>query len=85
MGNMVNVDVTTAKNERQQTINNFGSFILYNPSAGLWHLPKIKVLETCMGNVVSVNIAILKNECQPSVNRASTILVVASDIIQGLR
>ena len=44
----------------------------------------IKVLVTVMGNVVDVDVASSKYECQQSINRASTILGVASGIIQGL-
>jgi len=36
------------------------------------------------GNIVQVDIAIPKNHCQQSLNRASTILGIASCIIQGL-
>ena len=69
---MVNVNGATPKYERQQSGNDFGCSILYNPRAILWLLPIIEVLATFIGNMVNVVVATPKNECQQSVNRALT-------------
>jgi len=69
--------------ERQQSVNEFGCGILYNPRALLRHLPIIEVLAVCIGNIRNVDVATPENERQQRVNRASTILSVASRIIQG--
>jgi len=81
---MVNVDVTTPKNERQQSVNDFEYWILHNAMAVVWLLSIIKVLAAFIGNMVTVDVATPENERQQSVNRASTILGVASCMVQGL-
>jgi len=48
MGNIVNVDVASADNERQQSIKNLGCCILFNPRAMLRHLPIINILASFM-------------------------------------
>jgi hypothetical protein len=94
IGNLFNVVATTWQDERQQSvktastehqhrINDFGYCIVYNPWAVLLHLPIIEVLAVCRGNMVMVNLTTPENERQQSINRASTILGVASCIIQG--
>jgi len=52
--NMVNVVVATPKNDRQQSVNDHGCYILYNPRAVLWLLLIIKVLATFIGIMVNV-------------------------------
>ena len=69
---MVNVDVATPKYERQQSVNDFGCCILYNPRAILRLLPIIEVLAGFRDNMVNAVVATPKNERQQSVNRAST-------------
>jgi len=61
-----------SENERQQTVNNFGCCILYNPRAVIRHLPIIEVLAAFIGNIMCVDTATLQNERQQSVNRLST-------------
>jgi len=84
-----------SENERQQIVNDFECWIVYNPMAVLWHLLMIEELEAFVGNIVLVNTATPQNKCQQSVNRASTerqqsinrvstILGVVSFIIQRL-
>jgi len=84
-----------SENERQQSVNDFGCYILYNPMAVLRLLSIIKVLAAFICNTVNVNIATAENQHQPSVNtastqrqqsvnRVSTILGVATCEIQGL-
>jgi len=80
---MFSVDVATPENERQQSVNHFRCCILYKPRAVLWLLPTMEVLDSFIGNMVNVDVATPKNECQQSDTRASTILGVASCIIQG--
>jgi len=43
IGNTVNVDVASFQNERQQSVNNLGCCILYNPRTMLRHLPIINI------------------------------------------
>jgi len=69
---MVNVDDATPKIERQQSVFDFGSCILYNPRAMLRLLPIIKVLAAFLGNMVNVIFTTPKNEHQQSVNRTTT-------------
>jgi len=52
--------------------------------AVVWLLSIIKVLAAFIGNMVTVDVATPENERQQSVNRASTILGVASCMVQGL-
>jgi hypothetical protein len=84
-----------SETERQQTVNNFGCFSLDNPKATLRKLPIIEGLVAFIGNIRCVNTATPPDERQQSVNKASTqrqqrvntvstILGVASYIIQGL-
>jgi hypothetical protein len=61
-----------SENERQQSVNNFGCCILYNPRAVIRHLPIIEVLAAFIGNIVSVDTATPQNEHQHSVNELST-------------
>lgn len=93
MNSMATVNVATPKNECQhtvnrfptecqQSVNDFGSCILYITRAVVWHLPIMKILATIMDNMVSVNIARPKNEPQQSINRASTIVDAACWIIE---
>jgi len=60
-----------SENERQQSVNNFVCFILYNPRAVLQHLPIIKVLAAFIGDIVCVDTATAQTEHHQSVNRAS--------------
>jgi len=78
---MVNVDVATPKNEHQQSVNDFGYCVLYNPRAMLLLLPIIEVVATFMGNMVNVDVTTPKNERQQSVNRASMIICNVSKVI----
>jgi len=61
-----------SENERQQSVNDFVSCILYNSIAVLRHLTIIDILAAFIGNIVCVNTATRQNERQQSVNRAST-------------
>ena len=61
-----------SENERQQSVNEFGHCILYNPRAAIRHLPIIEVLAAFIGNIVCVDTATPQNERQQSVNRLST-------------
>jgi hypothetical protein len=70
MGNMVSVDIATPQNACQQSVNDFGCCILYNPRLVRWHPPIIRVLALFRGNMVSVDAATPKNECHQSVNRS---------------
>ena len=69
-----------ASTERQQIVNDFHYCLCYNPCYILPHLPIIYVLPASMGNMGRVDVA------TPSmnINRASTILGVASGIIDGV-
>jgi len=58
--------------EHQQSVNDFGCGILYNPWAMLRLLPIINILAAVGGNMVNVAVATPKNERQQSVNRAWT-------------
>jgi len=60
------------ENERQQSVNDFGCCILYNPRAMLRLIPIMKVLAAFIGNTVYVDVASPENERQQSVNTAST-------------
>jgi hypothetical protein len=59
-------------NERQQSVNDFGCCILYNPRnmVLLWHI--IKVLAAVIGNMVNVAVATAEDEHQQSIKRVST-------------
>ena len=70
--NMVTIDVATPKNECQQSVNNFGCGIWYNPRAKLWLLCIIEVLAACIGNVDNVVVTTRKDERQQCVKTAST-------------
>jgi len=83
------------EDERQQSINDFGCCIFYNPRAVLRRLSVINVLAAFIGNMVNVNITTPDNQHQLSintastqrqqcVNRVSTILGIATWVIQGL-
>jgi len=61
-----------SENERQQSVNDFVCYILYNPRAVLWHLSKIEVLAAFIGDIVFVDTVTPQNERQQSVNTAST-------------
>ena len=61
-----------SQNERQQSINDFGCCILYNPRAMLRLLPIFEVLAAFIGNIVNVDVASPENESQQSLNRVST-------------
>jgi hypothetical protein len=58
--------------EHQQSINDFGCCIVYNPRAVLLCLHGIKEFAAFRGNIVSVNIATTENEREQSIHRAST-------------
>jgi hypothetical protein len=60
------------ENERQQSVNDFGCCILYNPRAVLQHISIIEVLAAFLGNIVFVDTVTPQNERQHSVNTAST-------------
>ena len=60
-----------SENERQQSINDFVCFILYNPRAVLRHLPMIEVLAVIIGDIVCVDTATPQTEHQQRINRAS--------------
>jgi hypothetical protein len=64
--------INRASTERQQSINNLGCCILYNPRAVLRHVPKIQVLAAFIGNLMFVDTATPQNEHDQRVNRAST-------------
>jgi hypothetical protein len=61
-----------SENERQQSVNNFGCCILYNPRALIRYLPILEVLAAFIGNIVCVDTATPQNERQQSVNGLST-------------
>jgi len=67
IGNMVNVIVTTSKNEYQQSVNDFECCIMYNPGAVEWLLPIIVVLPAFIGHLVNVNVPTPENERQKSI------------------
>jgi hypothetical protein len=69
---MVNCYLATPKNERQQSVNNFGCCILYNLRAMVPLLRIIEVLAASIGNMVNVVVATPNDEHQQSINRAST-------------
>jgi hypothetical protein len=52
IGNMVNVNLTTPKNERQQSINSCVCCIVCDPRAIVRLLRIIEVLATSKGNIV---------------------------------
>jgi hypothetical protein len=64
--NIVKVDVSTPKNERQHSVNNFGCCIFNNARAMLQLLPVFEVLAIFKGIMVKVDVATPKM----SVNRA---------------
>jgi hypothetical protein len=83
MGNIVSVDVTIPKNERQLRVNSAStqrqqSFnavrccTMYNPRAVLQHLHIIEVLSTVNGTMVNLDVAIPQYEHHQHVNWAST-------------
>jgi hypothetical protein len=85
-----------SENERQQSFNGFVWSIMCHLRALLRLLSIIEVLVAFLGKIVNVDVASPDNECQQyvnsastehqlSINRASTILGVASCMIQGLR
>jgi len=81
IGKMVNVDVASPDNERQQNINRASTEHQQNINrASTEHQQSINRAST--EHQQSINRA--STEHQQSVNRASTILGVASCIIQGL-
>ena len=61
-----------SENERQQSVNNFGCCILYNPRAVIQHLSILGVLAAFIGNIVCVETATPQTERQQSVNRLLT-------------
>jgi len=73
--------------ECQWGINNSWRCILYNPRAVRWHLPIIKVMAAFMDNMISVDVPSTwkwaSTARHQSVNRESTMLGVASWIIEG--
>jgi len=84
MGNIINVDVAAPEDERQQSIHNVGCCTSYEPRGMLWLLLISEELATIIGNMVIFDLASPENQRQLSVNRASTLLGVASCMIQGL-
>jgi len=76
--------IDTASTECQQSVNDSGCCILYNPKAVVRHLSMIEVLATWLWIMVRVDIATPNNKCHQSHNRELTILGIASCIIQGL-
>jgi len=81
--------------ERQQSVINSGGWILYTPRALQRLVSIIKAFAIFISNIFNVHAGTPKNELQQSINRvsidrqlsanrASTILGVASCIIQGL-
>jgi len=94
MGYMNSVDVGTPKvgrqqsiirasTEPQQSLNDFGCWIWSNRRAVLQYLPIIEALAASIGNTISIDVATPTNECHRSVNWVSTILGVASCIIEA--
>jgi hypothetical protein len=55
-----------SENDRQQSVNDSGCCILYNPRAVLQHLPIIEVLPAFIGNMVCVNAATPQASMEPA-------------------
>jgi len=75
---ILKMSIDRASTEHQQSVNNYHYCIWYNPRAMLPHLPIIDVLPAIMGNTGRVNVT----TPEMSINSASTILGVASCIIE---
>jgi len=65
----LNMRVNRAWTECQQSIIDFGQWILYNLSAELWSILIIEALATFIRNLVSVDLVTPTNEFHQSVNR----------------
>jgi len=76
------MSVNRESTEHQQSINDFGYGILYNPTTVLRHLPIIEVLATFMGNMVSVDVATPQNERQQSVNDSGCCILYNTRLVQ---